>query len=187
MKEVTSILGIFATESLKLKIGSVINFKGQVIDTERLDESEIVIAPILRAGLIMSEALSELVPSARIAHIGLYRDKEKQGVINYLVSMPDINPKNVSNLLLLDPVMATGMTIISALEEIISFDIDPSKVSIICAICSADAISEIYSRNELKNVAVYTAAVDPGLDDDLYVVPGMGDAGDRLFGTEAGV
>jgi uracil phosphoribosyltransferase len=185
LKEIANILAIHATENLKLKVDRVRNFKDQIIETEFLEESEIVIAPILRSGLVMADALSDLIPSARIAHIGMYRDREKSGIINYLVSMPDVDPLDISNFLILDPIMATGMTVMSALDEILSFGVKKESISVINTICSTNAISEFYSNSNFFDIEIYTAAIDPELDDDLYVVPGMGDAGDRLFGTEA--
>ncbi|NTW71659.1 MAG: uracil phosphoribosyltransferase [Eubacteriaceae bacterium] len=145
--------------------------------TKMLSGKKLAIVPILRAGLGMVDGLLSLIPAARVGHIGLYRDPETLEPVEYYCKLPsDIAERDI---LLIDPMLATGGSASAAIQ----FLKEKGAVNIrfMCIIASRKGIDVI--RNEHPDVDLYVAAVDEELNDHAYIVPGLGDAGDRLFGT----
>ncbi len=138
-----------------------------------------VIVPILRAGLGMSEALEELMPSARVGHVGLYRDPETKRPVEYLVKLPD--PKG-RVFLPCDPMLATGHSAKYALDVLKRHGADMSNVYFMCLVAAPEGVKVL--QDAYPEVAIYTAALDSHLNEHAYIVPGLGDAGDRLLGTK---
>ena len=138
---------------------------------------KLVFAPILRAGLAMAEGMLDLGPSARVAHIGLYRDPYSLEAIEYYFKTPeDVSDRLV---IVVDPMLATGHTAIAAIDRLKEAGVtDMRFVCLLAARHGAEALREAH-----PDVPIWTAAVDEDLNDHGYIVPGLGDAGDRTYGT----
>ncbi|HEY0027195.1 MAG TPA: uracil phosphoribosyltransferase [Allosphingosinicella sp.] len=138
---------------------------------------KLVIAPILRAGLAMAEGMLDLVPSARVAHIGLYRDPASLEAVEYYFKTPDDVADRL--VILVDPMLATGHTAIAAIDRLKEAGVtDMRFVCLLAARPGAEAL-----RAAHPDVPIWAAAMDDELNDHGYIVPGLGDAGDRTYGT----
>ena len=138
---------------------------------------KLTLVPILRAGLGMVEGISHLIPSARIGHIGLYRDAETLRPVSYFERLP-VNIA-AAEVLLLDPMLATGHSACEAASMLRAQG--AQRVQFLCVIACPAGVQQLQSEH--PDVAIVTAAIDPKLNDRGYIVPGLGDAGDRYFGT----
>jgi uracil phosphoribosyltransferase len=144
----------------------------------RLGDYTIVIAPILRAGLSMVEPAMELLPEAEVRHIGLYRDEETLQPVHYYVKVPAKYPED-SVVIIIDPMLATGG---SAMDTIALFEERGiKKIKFLCLIASPEGIAKTMAK--YPDVQIYAVSVDEKLNEHGYIVPGLGDAGDRVFGT----
>jgi uracil phosphoribosyltransferase len=142
-----------------------------------LSGKKLVFAPILRAGMGLLEGMLELVPSARVAHIGLYRDPETLDAVEYYFKAPaDLSERLV---IAIDPMLATGNTAVAALERLKEHG--ANEVRFVCLLATPVGIANLHAHH--PEVRVWAAAIDPELTDHGYIVPGLGDAGDRLYGT----
>ncbi len=142
-----------------------------------LSGKKLVFAPILRAGMGLLDGMLDLGPSARVAHIGLYRDPETLEAIEYYFKSPaDLDNRLV---IAVDPMLATGNTAVAALERLKEHG--ASEVRFVCLLASPAGIANLHAHH--PEVRIWTAAIDPELNDHGYIVPGLGDAGDRLYGT----
>lgn len=140
----------------------------------------IVVVPILRAGLALLEGAQTLLPLASIYHIGLVRDEETLQVNCYLNKLPSrFDPE--TRLLITEPMLATGGTIMRAMAELTQRGIDPALVRIISVVTAPPALQKLGTTYPSLNI--YTAMIDEGVNTQGYIVPGLGDAGDRAFGT----
>jgi uracil phosphoribosyltransferase len=138
---------------------------------------KLVIAPILRAGLAMAEGMLDLVPSARVAHIGLYRDPSSLEAVEYYFKTPDDVAERL--VILVDPMLATGHTAMAAIDRLKEAGVtDMRFVCLLAARPGAEAL-----RAAHPDVPIWAAAMDEELNDHGYIVPGLGDAGDRTYGT----
>ena len=134
--------------------------------------------PILRAGLGMVEGMLELLPAAKVGHIGLYRDPETLKPVEYYCKLPqDINERE---LIVLDPMLATGGSATAAIDFLKKRG--AKSIRLVCIIAAPEGV-EAVSKNH-PDVDIYVAALDKHLNEHAYIVPGLGDAGDRLFGTK---
>lgn len=142
-----------------------------------LQNKNVVVVPILRAGLGMVEGFTNLIPNAKIGHIGLYRDPKTKKAIEYFLKLPsDVEDREV---IIVDPMLATGGSAIAAIDTIKRYTKQPIKlVDILAAPEGVAAVQQAH-----PDVDIYVAKVDEKLDDNKYIRPGLGDAGDRLFGT----
>lgn len=139
---------------------------------------KLAFVPILRAGLGMVDGALELVPSARVGHIGLYRDPETLSPVEYYCKLPgDIEQRDV---IVLDPMLATGGSAIDAIRQIKQRG--PRSIKFMCIIAAPEGIDALQKAH--PDVKIYCAALDSHLNDHGYIVPGLGDAGDRIFGTK---
>lgn len=145
---------------------------------KRLAGKKLAIVPILRAGLGMTDGVLSLVPAARVGHIGLYRDPETLEAVEYFAKMPqDIDERQI---IVVDPMLATGA---SAIEAISSLKKRGAKsIRFMCLIAAPEGVEKMQEAH--PDVDVYIAALDEKLNDKAYITPGLGDAGDRLFGTK---
>ena len=145
---------------------------------KRLAGKKLAIVPILRAGLGMTDGVSSLVPAARVGHIGLYRDPETLEAVEYFAKMPqDIDERQI---IVVDPMLATGA---SAIEAISSLKKRGAKsIRFMCLIAAPEGVEKMQEAH--PDVDIYIAALDEKLNDKAYITPGLGDAGDRLFGTK---
>jgi uracil phosphoribosyltransferase len=142
-----------------------------------IDGKKIVFVPILRAGLGLLEGMLEVVPSARVGHAGLYRDPITLDAVEYYFKMPeDLADRDV---VVLDPMLATGHSAIAAVERI--REAGPRSIRFVCLLAAPVGLAAFHAHH--PDVPVYTAAIDRELDQNGYIRPGLGDAGDRLYGT----
>lgn len=142
-----------------------------------LSGKKLVFAPVLRAGMGLLEGMLDLVPSARVAHIGLYRDPETLVPIEYYFKAPADLPDRL--VIAIDPMLATGNTAVAALDRLKEHG--AVDLRYVCLLASPAGIATL--REHHPAVRVWTAAVDERLNDHGYILPGLGDAGDRLYGT----
>ena len=145
---------------------------------KRLAGKKLAVVPILRAGLGMTDGVLSLVPAARVGHIGLYRDPQTLKAVEYFVKLPqDIDERQI---IVVDPMLATGA---SAIEAITSLKKRGAKnIRFMCLIAALEGVEKMKEAHD--DVDIYIAALDEKLNDKAYITPGLGDAGDRLFGTK---
>ncbi len=146
--------------------------------TKVLSGRKVGIVPILRAGLGMVDGFLNLLPAAKVGHIGLYRDPETLEPVEYYCKLPtDVNERD---LIVVDPMLATGGSANAAIQFI--KDKGAASIKLVCLIGCPEGISAV--QNAHPDVDIYIAAIDEKLNDHAYIIPGLGDAGDRLFGTK---
>ena len=139
---------------------------------------KVAVIPILRAGLGMVEGILELIPAAKVGHVGLYRDPETLQPVEYYCKLPeDIGERDV---LIVDPMLATGGSAAAAVQFL--RDRGAREINLLVLLAAPEGIDEI--NKTCRDVTIYTCAIDSHLNDHGYIVPGLGDAGDRLFGTK---
>jgi len=143
-----------------------------------LDGKKVVLVNILRAGTGMLEGMLQIIPSARVGHIGLYRDPQTLGAVEYYFKLPrEMEDRDV---IVVDPMLATGNSAVAAVDRIKTAS--PRSIRFLCVIAAPEGIANFHESH--PDVPVFTAAVDERLDENGYIIPGFGDAGDRLFGTK---
>lgn len=143
----------------------------------QLAGKKLVFAPILRSGMGMLDGMLDLVPAARVAHIGLYRDPQTLNCVEYYFKAPaDLSERAV---VVIDPMLATGNTAIAAVDRLM--EAGAKSIRMVCLLASPEGISKFQGHH--PNVRVWTAAIDERLNDHGYILPGLGDAGDRMYGT----
>lgn len=145
-------------------------------------DAEIIVAPILRAGLIFSDIASEILPQARIHHLGLYRDEKTLQPVSYYNNLPKyFNFPEKTYVYILDPMLATGGSAIAAIKLFADMNVPVSNITFISLIAAPEGIENINSQFE--NINTITASLDECLNSIGYILPGLGDAGDRTFNT----
>jgi len=137
-----------------------------------------VVVSILRAGGGILDGVLDVLPSARVGHIGLYRDPETLEAVEYYFKMPDRIAERV--VVLVDPMLATGHSAVAAVDRVKA--LGPRDVRFVCLLAAPEGIATLHAAH--PDVPIWTAAVDSHLNDHGYIVPGLGDAGDRIFGTK---
>ncbi len=143
----------------------------------QLAGKKLVFAPILRSGMGMLDGMLELVPAARVAHIGLYRDPATLNCVEYYFKAPtDISERTV---VVIDPMLATGNTAIAAVDRLL--EAGAKQIRLACLLASPEGLSKFLGHH--PDVRVWTAAIDERLNDHGFILPGLGDAGDRMYGT----
>lgn len=148
-----------------------------VAKTKIISGRKLAFVPILRAGLGMIEGVTSLVPAAKIGHIGIFRDEEHNAVQYYCKLPEDIAERDV---IVVDPMLATGSTAVQAIGKIKEHNV--KNIKYMCIIASPEGLDKL--MNAYPDVDVYCGVKDKGLNDEKYILPGLGDAGDRIFGTK---
>jgi len=144
----------------------------------RIAGKKLAIVPILRAGLGMVDGILNLIPAAKVGHLGLYRDPETLEPVEYYCKMPrDIAEREV---ILLDPMLATGGSASAAVRVLKGYGC--KQIKLMCILAAPEGVARVHGDH--PEVEIYTASVDARLDDHGYILPGLGDAGDRIFGTK---
>lgn len=147
-------------------------------------KDKIIILPILRAGLGLTQGFVDLYPEAITSHIGIYRDEESLKPVKYYFRFPKFKDKSDLNVIILDPMIATGGSVIFTIEYLLNMGIRKIRVaSLLCAPEGIDAINNRFNKSEKRFIEIITCALDEKLNEKGYIVPGLGDAGDRMFGT----
>ncbi len=146
--------------------------------SRKIDGKKIVFVPILRAGLGLLDGMLEVVPGARVGHIGLYRDPKTMVAVEYYFKVPaDMHDRDA---IVVDPMLATGNSAVAAVDRL--KETRPRSIRFVCLVSCPEGIATF--REAHPDVPIYTASIDRELNDHAYILPGLGDAGDRIFGTK---
>ena len=176
LEEIAMFMGYEITRDLPLTYENI-ETPLMSMKAPKIAGKKVVIVPILRAGLGMVDGLMRLMPSARIGHIGLYRDEETCKPVFYYYKMPENKDRLV---LLTDPMLATGG---SACDAITRLKADGyTQIRLVCLVASPQGVKAVEEMH--PDVDIYLASLDEGLNEKNYILPGLGDAGDRIFGTK---
>ncbi len=177
ISEITQLMVYESTRDLPLCDAEVETPMGKTVG-KRIAGRKLAFVPILRAGLGMVDGAVELVPSARVGHIGLYRDETTLKPVEYYCKLPgDIHEREV---IVLDPMLATGGSAVDAIGQIKQRG--PKSIKFMCIIAAPEGLKALSEAH--PDVQIYCAALDSHLNEVGYIVPGLGDAGDRIFGTK---
>ena len=179
LNEIASLMTYEILRDYKTKDKEVITPTNTKTIGKTLD-SEIIIVPILRAGLGMEQGILDLIPQARVGHIGLYRDEKTFKPIKYLYKTPQEVSKEKSTVLLVDPMLATGNSANDAIDSL--KEEGWKNIKLVCLVGVDKGINLILKNH--PNVDIYLASKDEKLNENNYIIPGLGDAGDRIFGTK---
>ena len=177
VSEIAMLMCYEATRDLPLK-SVEIETPITKMQTNVLAGRKLVFVPILRAGLGMVDGVLNLIPSARVGHIGLYRDPETKKPHEYYCKLPSDLP--MRDVIVLDPMLATGGSAIDAVTQIKKRN--PKSIKFMCIIAAPEGVKAFSEAH--PDVQVFSASLDEKLNSDCYIVPGLGDAGDRIFGTK---
>ncbi len=148
------------------------------MNSKLIDGKKLVFVPILRAGMGLLDGFLSVVPGARVGHIGLYRDPKTLGAVEYYFKMP--GGMSERDAIVLDPMLATGNSAVAAVERL--KEAKPRSIRFVCLVSCPEGIHTFQSAH--PDVQLYTASIDRELNDHGYILPGLGDAGDRIFGTK---
>lgn len=178
LREIALLMGYeltkdFPTKSVTIQT-PITQMEGKVFDGH-----DIAIIPILRAGLGMADALRELIPTANEGHIGLYRNPETHRPVEYLVKLPEIDSQIF---IVVDPMLATGHSAVRALDILVERGVSPKNIRFLALVAAPEGVAVF--NEKYSQIPLYVAALDDHLNEHAYIVPGLGDAGDRLFGTK---
>jgi uracil phosphoribosyltransferase len=177
MREISLLLGYEATRELALEDADI-DTPLEPARVPVLAGKKLCLVSILRAGNGILDGMLDLVPSARVGHIGLYREPRTLEAIEYYLKLPeDLAERDV---ILLDPMLATGNSAVAAISRLV--ELGARSIKFVCLVAAPEGIENVHRI--FPEVAILTAAIDRGLDAHGYILPGLGDAGDRLFGTK---
>ncbi|MBE9050246.1 uracil phosphoribosyltransferase [Nostocales cyanobacterium LEGE 11386] len=178
LKEVSLLLAYEVTRDLPLKHEQIKTPLAPMNAPILAPDKKLVLVSIMRAGQGILDGMLELMPSARVGHIGLYRDPKTLIPVEYYFKVPhDVDQRDM---IVVDPMLATGNSAIAAIERLKSTN--PLSVKFVCLLAAPEGIQHFCTVH--PDVPIYTAAIDDYLDEHGYIIPGLGDAGDRLFGTK---
>lgn len=176
LNEIASLMVYEATKDLKL---TEVEIETPIMKTKsKILSNPVTIVPILRAGLGMVDALLDVIPTAKVGHLGVYRNEETFEPVYYYAKMPS----NVvqSKVIIIDPMLATGGSIVYTIDYLKSLGV--KDITVMCIIAAPYGIDVVVKKH--PDVNIYVAAIDEGLNENKYIYPGLGDAGDRIFGTK---
>jgi uracil phosphoribosyltransferase len=177
MREIGTLLAYEVTRDLPLGTERIETPLTEM-DAPILAGKKLVFVPILRAGQGLLDGMLELVPSARVGHVGLYRDPKTLEPVEYYLKLPQDLGARLA--IVIDPMLATGNSVAAAVRRL--KELGATSIKVACLLAAPEGLARFH--REHPDVDVYTAAVDSHLDSHGYIVPGLGDAGDRLFGTK---
>lgn len=177
LKEISMLLAYEVTRHMPVTVHEI-RTPLATMQAPLLDGKKIVLIAIMRAGEGILNGMLQILPSARVGHVGLYRDPKTLGAVEYYFKVPDnMTDRDV---IVMDPMLATGNSAIAAIERIKSTE--PRSIKFVCLLAAPEGLRGFHDAH--PDVPVYTAAVDERLNEKGYILPGLGDAGDRLFGTK---
>jgi uracil phosphoribosyltransferase len=177
LKEVGMLLAYEVTRDLPLKYEKIETPIASMMAPMLAPDKKMVVVPIMRAGLGLLDGILELIPSARVGHIGLYREPTTHVAIEYYFKLPhDVEHRDI---LVIDPMLATGNSAVAAIDRL--KEVCPMSMKFLCLLAAPEGIKHFHEQH--PDVPIYTAAIDQKLDEYGYIVPGLGDVGDRLYGT----
>ncbi len=177
MKEIAMLLAYEVTRDLPLKTERI-QTPIAIMDAPMLAaDKKLVLVSIMRAGQGLLDGILELIPTAKVGHIGLYREPTTLTPVEYYFKLPlDVEQRDI---LVVDPMLATGNSAVAAVDRL--KEANPRSIKFVCLLAAPEGIQHFHQQH--PDIPVYTAAVDEYLDAHGYIVPGLGDAGDRLYGT----
>ena len=162
----------YKTHSVNIET-PVAKMKGEVLSGKKT-----TVVPILRAGLAMADGVMEIMPRARMGQIGLYRDQETRRPVEYMVKLPPVENRRF---ILVDPMLATGGSAAHAARILTTHGVASHDIQFMALVSAPEGVREFHTKH--PDIVVYTAALDEKLNEKAYIVPGLGDAGDRIYGT----
>ncbi len=177
IKEISMFLCYEAMRDAKLEKAEI-ETPIEKMKTKKLDEDKYAFVPILRAGMGMLDGVISVIPNAKIGHIGMYRNETTFEPVNYFFKVPKGIEKR--EVIILDPMLATGGSAIDAIDLLKSKGV--KKIKFLCIIAAPEGIKKVEEKH--PDVSIYCACIDKKLNQNKYIVPGLGDAGDRIFGTK---
>lgn len=178
LHEISMLLAYEVTRDLPIKLEAIETPMTSMMAPVLAPDKKLVVVSIMRAGQGILDGILELMPSARVGHIGLYRDPNTLAVIEYYFKLPhDVGDRDM---IVVDPMLATGNTAVAAVNRL--RHAEPKSIKFLCLLAAPEGIQHFHEMH--PDVPIYTAAVDEKLDSHGYILPGLGDAGDRLFGTK---
>ncbi|AMP89193.1 MULTISPECIES: uracil phosphoribosyltransferase [Legionella] len=177
MHEVSMLLAYEVTRDLEIEYEEI-ETPLATMQSPVLKGKKLVFVSILRAGNGLLDGMLQLVPTARIGHIGLYRDPKTLEAVEYYFKLPEHTEDR--DVIVVDPMLATGNSAIAAVKEVKA--LHPKSIKFLCLLAAPEGISNFHGEH--PDVPIFTAAIDEQLNDHGYIVPGLGDAGDRLYGTK---
>ena len=177
LREISLLMGYEVTRDLPVR-SEPIETPVAATQGDFIAGKKVAVVPILRAGLGMADGLLELMPSARVGHIGVYRDPDTLQAVEYLVKLPAVAGRTF---ILVDPMLATGNSAVHAIDVLNKHGVDDANIRFLALVAAPEGVGTVEAAH--RHVAIFVAALDARLNDHAYIVPGLGDAGDRLFGT----
>lgn len=177
MQEISMLLAYEVTRDLEIEFEDI-ETPLETMSSPVLKGKKLVFVSILRAGNGIIDGMLQLIPNARIGHIGLYRDPKTLEAIEYYFKLPEHTHDR--DVIIVDPMLATGNSAIAAVQEVKAMH--PKSIKFLCLLASPEGIANFHQEH--PDVPIYTAAIDRGLNEKGYIIPGLGDAGDRLYGTK---
>ncbi|MCM0590219.1 MAG: uracil phosphoribosyltransferase [Gloeotrichia echinulata IR180] len=178
VKEVSLLLAYEVTRDLPLKYEQIKTPLAPMNAPVLAPDKKLVLVSVMRAGQGILDGMLELMPSARVGHVGLYRDPKTLIPVEYYFKVPDDVEQR--DMIVVDPMVATGNSAVAAVERLKSTN--PLSIKFVCLLAAPEGLNHFCEVH--PDVPVYTAAIDDYLDEHGYIIPGLGDAGDRLFGTK---
>jgi uracil phosphoribosyltransferase len=177
LREITLLMGYEITRDLPLTTRSI-ETPMQTMEAPVIAGRKLAVVPVLRAGIGMSDGLLDLIPSARVGHIGVYRDPDTHLPVEYLVCLPDLAERTF---ILCDPMVATGNSAVHAVDVLKNRGVSDEQIIFLALVAAPEGVTIFQAAH--PGVKLYVASLDDRLDDHAYILPGLGDAGDRIFGT----
>ena len=176
LEEITMLMGYDITRDLPLEDVEIETPVAKMIG-KQISGKKLGIVPVLRAGLGMVQGMLNLIPTAKVGHIGLYRDPQTLEPVEYYCKLPDVEDRDF---IIVDPMLATGGSASAAITLLKEKGI--KNIKLMCLVAAPQGVQKVNADH--PDVRIYVAALDDKLNDQGYIVPGLGDAGDRIFGTK---
>lgn len=177
LKEIAMLLAYEVTRDLPLKQEKIKTPLAEMEAPMLAADKKMVIVSILRAGQGLLDGMIELIPTAKVGHIGLYREPTTLMAVEYYLKLPlDVEQRDM---LVVDPMLATGNSAVAAVDRL--KEANPASIKFVCLLAAPEGIEHFHQQH--PDVPIYAAAIDQRLDQHGYIIPGLGDAGDRLYGT----
>ncbi|MBW4467266.1 MAG: uracil phosphoribosyltransferase [Pegethrix bostrychoides GSE-TBD4-15B] len=177
LKEIAMLLAYEVTRDLPLKLEPIKTPLAEMNAPMLAADKKMVIVSIMRAGQGLLDGMIELIPTAKVGHIGLYREPTTLTAVEYYLKLPlDVEQRDM---FVVDPMLATGNSAVAAVDRL--KEANPASIKFVCLLAAPEGIQHFHEQH--PDVPIYSAAIDERLDDHGYILPGLGDAGDRLYGT----
>lgn len=179
LRKISMLMAYPVTESMKIGTRKILTPLIEMDAPTVLDQDPVIV-PILRAGLGLVDGLLDVFPDAIIGHVGLYRDETTHKPHEYLVRLPKPIPQD-RQFIIVDPMLATGGSAVHAIDVLLARGVKIEKISLMTLVSAPEGVKAVHGKYPI--VKIFTASLDSHLNENAYIVPGLGDAGDRIFGT----